>query len=84
MVHKKEQVKQKKSLTNKQKTAIGLSLLGILLIAILFGVIYIFQNKEDIFSVETGVDASTLTGDASTLTVGEDGVEITSGGIYKQ
>ena len=75
--------KTKTTLSQKQKTAIGIGLLGIILIAILVGVVFVFQNKTDEFSVNTGVDASTLTGDAQTLTVGEDGVEITSGGIYE-
>ena len=75
--------KTKTTLSQKQKTAIGIGLLGVLLIAILVGVVFVFQNKTDEFSVNTGVDASTLTGDAQTLTVGEDGVEITSGGIYE-
>ncbi len=73
--------KEKKKLTSRQKKFIGISVICALLI--IGGISTIIAlNKEKLFSVETGVADSSLGGDAKQLTVGEDGVEITSGGIY--
>ena len=73
----------KKTLSNKQKRRIGFGLFAVLLLILSCSLFFVLKNREELFSVDTGVDSSQLTGDAQTLTVGEDGVEITSGGIYR-
>ena len=76
--------KERKPLTVKQKKAIGFSLAGILVIGLVLAVIIVLtqQAADDEFSVKTGVASSTLEGEGQSLSVGADGVEITSGGIY--
>jgi hypothetical protein len=73
----------------KKKPKINKKLIGIIALCVLvLGVgitstIVVFNKKSgDSSSIETGVDANTLTGEGQTLTVGKDGVKITSGGIY--
>ena len=76
--------KERRPLTVKQKKAIGFSLAGILVIGLVLAVTIVLtqQAADDEFSVKTGVASSTLDGEGQSLSVGADGVEITSGGIY--
>jgi len=65
-------------LNKKKIAAAGLGL--VLLAAIIAGTVKLSQDDK---SSETGVSADTLTGDVQTLKTEENGVEITSGGIYE-
>ena len=60
----------KKTLGNKQKRRIGLGLFAALLLILSCSLFFVLKNREELFSVDTGVDSSQLTGDAQTLTVG--------------
>lgn len=75
--------KDNKKDSAKTKKIIGLCGAGVLVLAVAIGFIFALKNKSNDTSIETGVDANTLSGDARKLTVGADGVEITSGGIYE-
>ena len=72
-----------KTANPKRKKLLGFSLLGLLVLALIAGLVFALINNTQQDSVDTGVASSSLTGDAKTLTVGADGVEITSGGIYQ-
>lgn len=67
----------------KKKKAIGICGAGLLIVAVILGLVIALKNKSNDDSIETGVSENTLSGETNRLTVGEDGVEITSGGIYE-
>lgn len=67
----------------KKKKVIGICGAGLLIAAVIMGIVIALKNKSNDNSIETGVSENTLSGETNRLTVGEDGVEITSGGIYE-